>query len=127
MTVKNSEIIRKVVNYNYKDEVTEVSEKLRKKIQKLGKDKTLYLNIEFNGEVLGKDDEEIINIMAERLIKHKITEKAFERLMIEGFIKPVQMCDDTCSIIKNFMKIDGTRIGGKLGFRRIIYDQFITL
>lgn len=123
----NSEIIRKVIEHDYKDEVTEMSEKLRKKIVKLGPHKILNLQPEIDGEVLGKDNDEIINKFADRLIKYKIIEKGFERMMSEGLIKPINMCSDSCSITKNFKRTDGTSIMGKFGFRRIIYDKFKTV
>lgn len=121
----DSEILRKVVEYNYKDEVIEMSGKLREKVKQTGHDKTLYLYPEINGKVFGKDDDEIINIMAQRIIQYKILEKSFETLVSEGLLKPSRMCDDTCSISKDFKKRDGTAINGKFGFRRIIYDEFI--
>lgn len=127
MTNIDGEIIRNAVEYNYKDEVAEMSEKLRDEIKKLGPEQKMLLKPEIDGKVLGKDDYEIIFKMSERLINYKIREKAFEVVMNEGLINPTHICEETCSIIKNFIKSDGTSVCGRFNFRRMIYDEFITV
>lgn len=127
MTNLDSEIIRNAVEYNYKDEVAEMSEKLRDEIKKLGPEQKICLKPEIDGDVLGNDDDEIIFIMSERLIKYKIKEKAFEVIMNEGLIHPTHTCEEGYSIVKNFHKADGTGVSGRFNFRRMIYDEFITI
>lgn len=127
MTNIDSEIIRNAVEYNYKDEVAEMSEKLRDEIKKLGPEQNLSLKPEIDGEVLGNDDDEIIFTMSERLIKYKIREKGFEVVMNEGLIHPTHICEESCSIIKNFKKTNGTSVSGRFNFRRMIYDEFVTV
>lgn len=125
MTNIDSEIIRKALEHNYKNEVIAMSETLNDEVKELGYGEKLYLDSQIDGDVLGKDDQEIIDIMAKRLINYKIREKAFEKLLMEKVIRPVNLCEDSCFITKNFQKYDGTSTAGRFGFRRIIYDEFV--
>lgn len=119
-------ILARAKEYDYKKDVDEMVNKLKKEISEQESNSTLSLIVKFNGDIFANTDEEIIDLMSKKLIQYKIREKAFVKLMSEGLIYPMSICNGMCSVSKRFQK-PNSQTTGTFSFSRIIFDEFIIM
>ena len=119
-------VLERINAYDYKDAVDEMVEKLKEELKEYDCNKKLYLNVNLNTNVCGNSDEEIVEIMSERIIEYRIKEKAYFKLMNEGIIYPVSTCDGTCFIHRQYIK-PNQQSSGTITISRLVFNEFMVM
>ncbi|MBN1059357.1 hypothetical protein [Clostridium botulinum] len=119
-------ILARAKEYDYEKDVDEMVDKFKKEISEQGSNSILRLNVKFDGDISANTDEGIIDLMSKRLIQYRVREKAFVKLMREGLIYPINICNGSCNINKRFQTPD-FRTTGTFSFPRIIFDEFMIM
>ncbi|RDY22871.1 hypothetical protein CHF27_011155 [Romboutsia maritimum] len=87
MNIQN-EIIGIVNSYSYEDEVSNILKEYERN-DKFKEGEIIYLRPNIDDIFIGNTEEEISQKVANQIIKYKIKEKVFIRLMSKGMIHPI--------------------------------------
>lgn len=123
MDIQNR-ILEIVNNYDYKNDISEAINEYKKTLSSKEPGNIIYLRAKINNQFIGNNEQEISEKVAAQIIKYKINEKALIKLMSEGIIYPIGICDGWEHLSVTYCYRNTVR-NTHLDFRRIVFDEFM--
>ncbi|MCB2292450.1 hypothetical protein LGK95_02705 [Clostridium algoriphilum] len=123
MNIQNK-IMEIANNFDYTSSVTKGINEYREFFKNEKITNIILLNVYLSKEFKFDDEEELAEKVANEVIRYKIKEKIFIKLMSEGIIYPVQSTNGWENIDVKYISESSTE-STTLSFRRLLFDQFM--
>jgi len=123
MNVQNK-IIEIANDFDYNSEVAKGVNEYREFFKNEKLNNIILLNFYVSKEFRFDDEEELAKKVANEVIRYKIKEKIFIKLMSEGIIYPIQSTNGWENIDVKYISRSSTE-STTLSFRRLLFNQFM--
>ena len=124
----NNEVLNIVNGYDYTKEVIEYVEKLKNELTNMHSNQVIALNCNIIVNYIDTNEDDIINKVSKQIINYRIREKAFVKLMSEGLIYPIRICDGWYKNSERYEIRNGNNKScttGTFSMRRIVFNEFM--